>query len=41
MSQDLTAALADCQLSWKPDSLSFMANRVAAQDLPVGRPSLV
>lgn len=35
MSQDLTAALADCQLSWEPDSLSFMANRVAAQDLPV------
>ena len=34
MSQELTAVLSDCQLSWKPDSLSFMANRVAAQDLP-------
>ena len=34
MSQELTNALSDCQLSWKPDSLSFMANRVAAQDLP-------
>ena len=34
-SRDLTAALADCHNSWKPDSLSFMANRVAAQNLPV------
>ena len=34
MSQELATAFSVCQLSWKPDSLSFMANRVAAQDLP-------
>ena len=34
MCQDLTEALEDAQLSWKPPSLLFMPNRVAAQDLP-------
>ena len=34
VSQELTIALSDCQLSWKPGGLSFVANRVAAQDLP-------
>ena len=34
MCQDLTTALEDVQLTWKPSSLLFMPNRVAAQDLP-------